>query len=190
MIAVPKLTKIYTRTGDDGSTGLAGGRRVPKSSPRIEAYGTVDELNALIGLVLAAKPTVRLVNPLQQFQNDLLHLGADLCRPEEEKSAATGPNVEARHVAALEELMDELSTSLDPLENFVLPGGTSAAAHLHVARTVCRRAEREVLRLAEREKVGQYVVVYLNRLSDAFFVMARFENKMAGAVEPIWNSRA
>ena len=133
---------------------------------------------------------MRLVNPLQQFQNDLLHLGADLCRPEEEKSAATGPNVEARHVAALEELMDELSTSLDPLENFVLPGGTSAAAHLHVARTVCRRAEREVLRLAEREKVGQYVGVYLNRLSDALFVMARFENKMAGAVEPIWNSRA
>ena len=186
---MPKLTKIYTRTGDDGSTGLGSGTRVPKTSPRIEAYGTVDELNAQIGVALSMLIADRLVDPLQQVQNELFHAGADLCRPEEEKDANTGPSVEARHVQGLEALIDDLSRELQPLENFVLPGGTLAAAQLHVARTVCRRAERDVARLAEVEKVGEHVGVYLNRLSDALFVMARFENKIAGESEPLWDSR-
>lgn len=185
-----KLTKIYTRTGDDGSTGLGSGTRVPKSSPRIEAYGTVDELNAQVGVVLSMLIADRLLDPLQRIQNELFHAGADLCRPEDEKDATTGPTIEARHVQALEALIDDLSGQLEPLENFVLPGGTLAASQLHVARTVCRRAERDVARLAEVEKVGEHVGVYLNRLSDALFVMARFENKIAGESEPLWNSRA
>ena len=185
-----KLTKIYTRTGDDGTTGLGSGTRVPKTSPRIEAYGTVDELNAQVGVVCSMLLADRLVDPIRRIQNELFHAGADLCRPEEEKDGSTGPTIGAHHVQALEALMDDLSRELEPLENFVLPGGTLAAAQLHVARTVCRRAERDVARLAEVEKVGEYVGIYLNRLSDALFVMARFENKIAGESEPLWDSRA
>lgn len=187
---MPKLTKIYTRTGDDGSTALGSGTRVPKTSPRIEAYGTVDELNAQVGVVVSMLVADRLVDPLRDIQNELFHAGADLCRPEGEKDATTGPSIEARHVKALEVLIDDLSGQLEPLENFVLPGGTLAASHLHVARTICRRAERDVARLSEVEKVGEHVGIYLNRLSDALFVMARFENKVAGESEPLWDSRA
>lgn len=188
--SMPKITKVYTRTGDDGTTALGGGQRIPKDSLRIAVYGTVDELNSHIGLALAAGVDKALAADLLRIQNELFHLGSDLCVLEEDKQRLPVPRVERRHVDALEELMDRLSGELEPLENFVLPGGARAAAHLHVARTVCRRAERHLVSLAATEAVGEQTVPYLNRLSDALFVMARFENKRKGLPDVLWNSRA
>jgi cob(I)alamin adenosyltransferase len=188
--AMPRITKVYTRTGDDGTTGLGGGQRVPKDSLRIETYGTVDELSSAIGVAVAAGLEPRLTAVLQRIQNDLFNLGSDLCILEDDKARMPVPVVEDRHVAALEALMDELSAELAPLDNFILPGGTIGAAHLHVARTICRRAERQTVALARREPVGPAVVRYLNRLSDALFVMARYENGRKGAGDVLWNSRA
>jgi cob(I)alamin adenosyltransferase len=188
---VPRITRVYTRTGDDGTTGLGTGARVPKTSPRIQAYGTVDELNAALGVVLAAPGVVAdLVEPLRTIQNELFHAGAELCVPEADRARYPGPRIEERHVQALEALMDRLSESLEPLANFVLPGGHAVAAQLHVARVVCRRAERDVLALAAIEPVGPALVRYLNRLSDTLFVMSRYQNRIAGVPEPIWDSRA
>jgi cob(I)alamin adenosyltransferase len=183
---VPRITKVYTRTGDDGTTGLGDGSRVPKTALRIGAYGTLDELNAVLGVALASGVDERLAVPLRRIQNELFHAGAELCMPA--TAAQPGPRIVARHVAALEQLMDELD--LPPLQNFILPGGHLAAAHLHVARTVCRRAERAVLALAEQEAVSPDLVHYLNRLSDALFVMSRYQNRAAGVAEPLWDSRA
>ncbi|RMF78165.1 MAG: cob(I)yrinic acid a,c-diamide adenosyltransferase, partial [Planctomycetota bacterium] len=140
--------------------------------------------------VLAAGVQPRLRDEITRIQNELFHVGAELCVPEEDKIAHPGPRIGLEHIKALESLMDELSASLPPLKNFVLPGGTAAAARLHTARTIARRAEREVARLAESETVGGHVLAYLNRLSDALFVMARWENRSADAAEPIWDSRA
>jgi len=187
---MPRITKVYTRTGDDGTTGLGGGQRVPKDSPRIEAYGTVDELNSQIGVVQSLGVNEAIAEPLRGIQNDLFHLGSDLCILEEDKQRLLVPRIEERHVVALERLMDSLSEELSPLENFILPGGTPSAAALHVARTVCRRAERLVLALSRREPVGEWTVTYLNRLSDALFVMARHENKRRGVGDVLWDSRA
>ena len=187
---MPRITKVYTRTGDDGTTGLGAGGRVGKDSPRIVAYGTVDELNSAIGLALAMGVNDAIAPALASIQNDLFHLGSDLCVPEEEKPERPVPGIEERHVAALESLMDRLSEELSPLENFVLPGGTPGAAQLHVARTVCRRAERTVVALSRREKVGPHTIQYLNRLSDTLFVMARHENKRRGSSDILWNTRA
>ena len=187
---MPRITKVYTRTGDDGTTGLGSGGRVGKDSPRIEAYGTVDELNSSIGAALAAGLNDAIAPALASIQNDLFHLGSDLSVPEEEKERRPVPRIEERHVTALETLMDRLSEELTPLENFVLPGGTPGAAQLHIARTVCRRAERVVVALSRREPVGPYAVRYLNRLSDALFVMARHENKRRGSSDVLWDSRA
>lgn len=187
---MPRITKVYTRTGDDGTTGLGTGARISKTSLRIEAYGTVDELSACIGLALAQQPVTELVESLRRIQNELFHLGADLCIPEADKQRYPGPRVEARHVAALEQLMDKLSESLPPLENFILPGGSAAAAGLHVARTICRRAERIIIALSQEEPVGAQVIPYINRLSDALFVMARFQNRQMGVDDPLWDSRA
>jgi len=187
---VPRITKVYTRTGDDGTTALGTGQRIDKTAPRIEAYGTVDELNALLGSALASAPAAELVAPLQRIQNALFHLGADLCVPEADKPGRPGPQIRAEHVAELEHLIDTLSQQLDPLANFTLPGGAPPAALLHAACTVCRRAERRVLALAKSEPIGAQVIPYLNRLSDALFVMARFENKARGVAEPLWDSRA
>jgi cob(I)alamin adenosyltransferase len=187
---MPRITRVYTRTGDDGTTGLGAGGRVAKDSPRIEAYGTVDELNSQIGLVLASGVNDEIAAALRSIQNDLFHLGSDLCVPEEEKERRPVPSIEERHVAGLERLMDRLSEELPPLENFVLPGGAPGAAQLHVARTVCRRAERLVVALARREPVGPHTVKYLNRLSDALFVMARHENNRRGVPDVLWDSRA
>lgn len=187
---MPKLTRIYTRKGDDGTTALGGGQRVPKDDPRVAAYGTVDELNSLIGVAAAAGLAPRLAEVLRQVQNELFHLGADLSFREEDKQAYPLPQIEARHVEKLEQVMDEFSAATGPLENFILPGGAPGAAALHVARTVCRRAEREVLALSRAEAVGANVLPYLNRLSDALFVMARYENVTKGIPEPLWDSRA
>ena len=187
---MPRITKVYTRTGDDGTTALGGGQRVPKDAVRIAAYGTVDELSSQIGVALAVGVVEELAAPLGRIQNELFHLGSDLCVLEEDKARMPVPVVEERHVAALEELMDRLSEELPPLANFILPGGAPGAAQLHVARTVCRRAERLLVTLAREEPVGAWAVRYLNRLSDALFVMARFENLRRGVPEPLWDSRA
>jgi cob(I)alamin adenosyltransferase len=187
---MPRITRVYTRTGDDGTTGLGGGQRVPKDSLRVEAYGTVDELNSQLGVARAMGLAERLERALAAIQNELFHLGSDLCILEEDKQRFPVPQIEARHVDALEALMDELSASMQPLENFILPGGAPGAAQLHVARTICRRAERDVIALGREEPTGAFVVKYLNRLSDALFVMARYENHTRGVPDVLWDSRA
>lgn len=178
-----RLNRIYTRTGDDGSTALGDGTRVRKTAARIEAYGTVDELNAVLGLCceLAALP---LRDRLRQVQNDLFDLGADLCVP---LDASGGPAGALRlgpgRAVRLERWIDEANAPLPPLTSFVLPGGGPLATQLHLARTVCRRAERRVESLSEREKVNRHDLVYLNRLSDLLFVWAR---SAAGGAEVLW----
>ncbi len=187
---MPRITKVYTRTGDRGTTGLGGGQRVAKDSPRVAAYGTVDELASTLGVALAGDLDPHLAAPLTRAQNDLFHLGSDLCILEEDKARLEVPQIEERHVVALERLMDELSQELAPLENFILPGGSPGAARLHLARAVCRRAEREVIALSRDEAIGTWVVRYLNRLSDALFVMARYENRARGVGDVLWDSHA
>jgi cob(I)alamin adenosyltransferase len=187
---VPRITKIYTKQGDTGSTRLGGGQKILKTAPRIEAYGTVDELNSCLGVALACGLDAELVAPLAAIQNELFHLGSDLCILEEDKRDLPVPGIESRHVEALEALLDRLTAEVGPLENFILPAGSMGAAQLHVARTVCRRAERRVVALAQDESVGTQTVRYLNRLSDALFVMARFENKRKGVDEVTWDSKS
>lgn len=187
---MPRLTKIYTKRGDKGDTSLGGGQRVPKDNLRVSVYGTVDELNSQIGLALASGLCERLREVLPSIQNELFDLGSDLCFLEEDKGKFPLPQLEARHVARLEALIDEMTAVVGPLQNFILPGGSVGAAHLHVARTVCRRAEREATALAREEGVGPYVLAYLNRLSDALFVMARYENHQQGIPEPLWQPGA
>lgn len=187
---MPRLTRIYTRQGDTGLTHLSGGQRVPKESLRVMAYGTVDELNSCIGVALAGGLCERLAETLPAIQNELFHLGSDLSFLEEDKAKYAVPQIEAHHIERLEALIDEINAVVGPLQNFILPGGSVGAAHLHVARTVCRRAERDVIALSREEAVGSHVIPYLNRLSDALFVMARFENHARGVPEPLWDSRA
>jgi cob(I)alamin adenosyltransferase len=187
---VPRLTRIYTRTGDGGETALGAGGRLPKDHLRIQVFGTVDELSSALGVALAAGLDDRLGGELRRVQNELFHLGADLCVREEEKAGRPGPRIEPRHVEGLERTIDELNAALPPLANFVLPGGTPGAAHLHVARTVCRRAERLLVALMRDEAVGEHTLPYLNRLSDALFVMARWENRRRGVEDVLWDSRS
>lgn len=187
---MPRLTKLYTRKGDDGSTALSGGQRVAKDSPRVVAYGAVDELNSVIGLALTANISEELGQQLKRIQNELFHLGSDLSFLEEDKQKFDIPQIGAHHVNYLEQLIDQYVDEVGPLQNFILPGGTQAAAALHMARTICRRAERLVVTLAREEEIGPYVLGYLNRLSDALFVMARVDNFRAGVAEPLWDSRA
>ena len=183
---MPRLDRIYTKTGDEGMTGLGGGRRVSKDAPRVAAYGTVDELNSTIGVALALGLVDRLATELATIQNELFDLGSDLCWPEDDERRGRIPTVQAKHVERLEHLIDDLNRGLGPLTNFLLPGGSPGAAQLHVARTVCRRAEREAITLRHEEPIGDLVLPYLNRLSDALFVMARFENHERGVSEPLW----
>jgi cob(I)alamin adenosyltransferase len=185
---MPRITRVYTKTGDDGTTALGGGQRVPKDSPRIEAYGTVDELNSSIGVALAAGLHPTLDAALRVVQNELFHLGSDLCVLEEDKAKRPVPTIEERHVSALEKLMDRMTEEMAPLENFILPGGSPGAAALQLARAIARRAERRVVTLANKEKIGPFAIRYLNRLSDTLFVMARYENKSRGIADPTWNS--
>jgi len=187
---MPRLTKIYTKQGDAGQTSLSGGQRVPKDSLRVGAYGTVDELNSALGVALATGLTERLAAVLPEIQNELFHLGSDLSFREEDKAQYRVPQIEARHVERLERLIDEMTAVVGPLQNFILPGGCPGAAHLHVARTICRRAERACITLTREEAIGPFVIPYLNRLSDALFVMARFENHARGVPEPLWDSMA
>ncbi len=187
---MPRITKVYTRTGDDGTTRLGTGKEVDKDALRIEAYGDVDELNSYIGVAIASGLDPSLQSALGKIQNELFHLGSDLCIPEEDKKRLKVPTIEQHHVDSLEELIDRLSEGLGPLENFVLPGGSIGSAHLHVARTVCRRAERRIVTLVRKETVSKCAVKYLNRLSDALFVMAREENRAKGVSDVLWDSRA
>lgn len=176
------LNRIYTRTGDKGDTALGTGKRVAKYDPRIEAYGTVDETNACVG-VARLSADAALDQMLARVQNDLFDLGADLCIPEDgSEIAAKALRISDAQVDRLEREIDAMNEKLQPLRSFVLPGGTAAAAHLHVARTVCRRAERLIVKLAESEAVSAAAVKYANRLSDFLFVAARFANLSRGDV--------
>lgn len=187
-----RINRVYTRTGDDGSTALVGGKRVAKSSLRIECYGTVDELNAALGVVrtaLAESPAKDALLPrIGRIQNELFNLGAELSTPDAERRAR-GPGVGAGDVSRLEEEMDELNEDLPELRSFILPGGGWASSALHVARTVCRRAERLLVALAGEESaetLPAHGVHYLNRLSDALFVYGRWAAKAEGQDEPVW----
>jgi len=186
---MPRITRVYTRTGDDGSTALGDGVRVAKDAARVRAFGTVDELNSMVGVVRAAGLHEDLIQAMARVQNELFHLGAELCRPPA-AGAPEGPCIQEHHVQELENLMDRLMADLPPLENFVLPTGTPAAAHLHMARAICRRAERRVLTLSREEPIGPHALIYLNRLSDALFVMARYENLRHHVPDTTWDSRA
>ncbi|MCP5099191.1 MAG: cob(I)yrinic acid a,c-diamide adenosyltransferase [Chloroflexi bacterium] len=186
---MPRLTKLYTRKGDGGTTALGGGQRVPKESLRVSAYGTVDELNSFIGVAVATGLVPRLAETLPVIQNELFHMGSDLCFVEADKEKYQLPEIQGKHVEVLEVLVDELTAVVGPLKNFILPGGCLGSAHLQVARTVCRRAERETVKLSREEKVSEFIIPYLNRLSDLLFVMARYENHEKGITESLWNSR-
>ena len=179
--------KIYTKTGDKGETGLFGGERVPKDALRIEAYGTVDELNSVVGIVRALRPHKTIDDVLAQIQNDLFVLGADLATPKENKKSPI-PRISSSHCELLEKKIDVHERSLRPLKSFILPGGTVVASYLHFARTVCRRAERCAVRLARFEHIGSEIVVYLNRLSDLLFVLARSANRIARKREVQWQN--
>ncbi len=178
-----RLTKIYTRTGDDGTTGLGTGERVRKDCARVEAYGTVDELNSCIGIVLASPDLPASVSDsLQAIQHRLFDLGGELAVP--------GRNVIlAADTTDLEILLDTLNADLPPLKDFILPGGTAAAANCHLARAVCRRAERRLLSLQQAETINAEALRYLNRLSDLLFVMSRVLCRTSGGTEVIWKAR-
>jgi cob(I)alamin adenosyltransferase len=177
--------KIYTKTGDGGTTSLFGGKKVSKSDARIAAYGTVDELNSALGFCRSFGLDGRLDAFFERAQSDLFRVGAELASGEGAPPGGLSP-VAGADVKAIEEEIDRLDAELRPLKNFILPGGTQAAAAAHVARSVCRRAERCVVELSEKETVRGEVVVYLNRLSDALFVVARWINASAGTPEKIW----
>ena len=177
-----RLTRIYTRTGDEGMTSLGDGRRVSKTAPRIEAYGTVDELNAVVGLCLDhAPPPLR--ERLVRIQHDLFDLGADLCVPLDASPEVPALRLGPARVERIEAWIDEVNAKLAPLTSFVLPGGNPLASHLHLARTVCRRAERMLAALDAIERIKRVDGIYLNRLADLFFVLSR---EAAGPAEILW----
>jgi cob(I)alamin adenosyltransferase len=177
--------KIYTRTGDDGSTGLLGPGRVSKSSVRVEAYGAVDELNAVIGVARAIAGADEVAGELAAVQSRLFALGAELATIEP-RALARLERISDRDVEEIEHWIDRLDRALPPLRHFILPGGTTLAAHVHLARTVCRRAERRLVSLREREAVEPVLIRYLNRLADLLFVLARSCNSGAGVAETEW----
>ena len=180
--------KIYTKTGDAGETGLFGGGRVRKSHARVEAYGTVDELNALLGLARTHALPAPAPEWLETIQNHLFYLGADLATPSDAQVEGV-VRLDAESVHALEQAIDAMNELLPPLKSFILPGGTPAAATLHVARTVCRRAERVCVALGDAESINPTILVYLNRLSDFLFTLARWVNHHAGESEIRWAVR-
>ena len=180
--------KIYTKTGDDGTTSLFSGGRVQKTHLRVEAYGTVDELNSIIGVARSHQPSKKTNEHLEKVQNQLFHLGADLATPLDAK-ADWVVRMDADSVLWLETAIDTMTADLPALKQFILPGGTLASAQLQVARTVCRRAERVALALSADEAIGEHVITYLNRLSDWLFTIARWENLQAGITEDQWSVR-
>jgi len=180
--------KIYTRTGDDGTTGLFSGERVSKTHPRVEAYGAVDELNSALGLARALGAQARVATVIIGVQKTLFTLGSDLATRATGKAAI--PRIGADEITHLEGEIDRMTAELPPLRTFILPGGTPAGAQLQLVRAIARRAERAALRLAAEEAVNAEALVYMNRLSDFFFTLARFENFLAGRAEEAWISGA
>jgi len=180
--------KVYTKTGDSGETSLFGGARVRKDALRIEAYGTVDELNSALGVARSMKPNQEIDAIIARLQENLFVLGADLATPLS-KESANPPRIDTSHIEHLEKIIDSLEPRLQPLTTFILPGGSPIAAHLHAARAVCRRAERLVVKLSHEQNIGSSPLVYLNRLSDLLFVLARFANHLNGVQETPWMSR-
>lgn len=180
--------KIYTKTGDDGQTGLFGGGRVQKDHPRVDAYGEVDELNAFIGMARAVELMPRIDEVLVPIQRDLFSIGALLATPDHDKmrEQLRKARIDDERIAELERAIDACEHELEPLKSFILPGGTPKAAALHVARTVCRRAERRVVALRREVELPELVIIYLNRLSDLLFMLSRVANRRAGAGEVTW----
>jgi cob(I)alamin adenosyltransferase len=171
-----RITRVYTKSGDAGETSLVDGSRVSKADPRVAAYGDVDELNSWLGLARVGLPDQQLNESLEKVQNELFIVGADLASP----MTIEVPRIAEDHVTEMEQLIDHLLEELEPLREFILPGGTQFGSTLHLARTVARRAERSVAALAEREEINEHALKYLNRLSDLLFVMARVANQRAG----------
>jgi cob(I)alamin adenosyltransferase len=176
-----RLSKIYTRTGDDGTTGLGDGSRVNKDSLRVDAMGDADELNSVLGIMITEGVPDILLEPLIQIQHDLFNLGGEICMP-------GYVILKQERIADLEKLIDSLNENLSPLKEFILPGGTKAASYCHLARTVCRRAERKLIQLHRTEEVTAISLQYLNRLSDLLFVMCRTINQSAGVSDVLWNN--
>jgi cob(I)alamin adenosyltransferase len=188
-----RITRVYTRTGDGGETGLVGGKRVPKDAPRIEAYGTIDELNSIVGLArafneesLGAGDAHRFLDSvLRQIQDELFDLGSELATPDDFFQEGMY-RVGDREVKKIEQLIDECQKELKPLKSFILPGGGKIGAYLHQCRTVCRRAEREIIRLSRVEEISEWPLKYVNRLSDLFFVLSRWISNQTGEQEYLW----
>jgi cob(I)alamin adenosyltransferase len=188
-----RITKVYTRVGDKGETGLVGGKRVPKDSPRIEAYGTIDELNSIVGLARvfneenldAGEAHQFLDRVLCQIQDELFDLGSELATPPEFFQEGMY-RVSEKEIDRIEKLIDQCQKDLEPLKSFILPGGGRVGAYLHQCRTVCRRAEREILRLSRAEEINHDAIKYMNRLSDLFFVLSRWISKQTGEQEYLW----
>ena len=181
--------KIYTKTGDAGETALFAGGRVSKANTRIEALGAIDELNAALGVARSSSPSAQTDEWLERAQTQLFHLGADLATPLDAKSDWVA-RVDPAQVAWLEDSIDQMTADLDPLRNFILPGGSPAAAQLHLARTICRRAERVIVALNGEAALNQNAIAYINRLSDWLFTLARWENAAAGESETKWQLRS
>ena len=177
-----RLSRIYTRTGDDGTTGLGDGTRTNKDSLRVEAMGDVDELNAIIGLILTEPVSATIRDTLTWVQHDLFNIGGEICIP---NHVMLEPNC----VNALEDILDTLNDELEPLKEFILPGGSRVASYCHLARTVCRRAERQMIALSRAEPVTAESLKYINRLSDLIFVMCRVTNKQSGYADVLWKNK-
>ncbi|MBK7630717.1 MAG: cob(I)yrinic acid a,c-diamide adenosyltransferase [Ignavibacteriales bacterium] len=179
--------KIYTKTGDTGETGLFGGTRVLKNDLRLNAYGSIDELNSFVGLTILEVNCVEIKNVLMDLQNKLFVLGSDLATPETEKNVKLNiTRLPDSYILDTEKTIDDFEANLDELKNFILPGGSKGSALLHICRTISRRAEREVVALKNTEHIGENIVIFLNRLSDLFFVLSRFENKYLNIPDTKW----
>jgi cob(I)alamin adenosyltransferase len=183
--------KIYTKTGDKGETGLFGGERVNKDSLRISAYGTIDELNSFIGYAITEIKDESIKGNLSKIQNYLFTVGSDLATPDTDKNAKLKiQRTPESFYKEIEKMIDNYDAQLEELRNFILPGGSKGAALLHICRTVCRRAEREVVALKNSVTIGENIIIFLNRLSDLFFVLSRFENKVSNHPDTIWNPKS
>ena len=187
---MPKITRDYTRNGDEGCTIAGSGEKISKSDIRINACGAIDELNSYLGIVHALQLSDEVKMAISKVQNDLFILGSDLCFTKEYKKKTPVPVIRERHLKGLETRINIISGYLEPLKNFITPSGSLQASHLQYARTICRRAERVVVSLSEKDKVNPEAIKYLNRLSSLLFVSARYENKRQRISEKYWDSRA
>ena len=185
-----RITNVYTRKGDGGQTQLGGGQRLNKDNTRINAFGTVDELNSVIGIALTFEPTAKVAELLTQIQHELFVLGSDLCVLESDKDESAFKGIGKERIVSLENEIDSMNSVLKPLEEFILPGGSTVSAFLHQARCICRRAERISVELSHEEEIGAQVIPYLNRLSDLLFVLARYQNLKTGNSDVYWQRTA